>query len=136
MVRLITLGLAAFALAWGVAVLAMPDAVGRHLLGATWPLAAPLVGIFVLLAVSQAMSLGPGQGLRVLAAARRTLGTQLVGVALLLLAAPVGVLVGGARGAALAMAVAVALTTALRWQQFTVAYAQARRGVDPNRFPR
>jgi O-antigen/teichoic acid export membrane protein len=136
MVRLIALGLAACALGWGAAVLAMPDAVGRRLLGETWHLAAPLMGIFVVLSVAQAISLGPGQGLRVLAAARRTLGTQLVGVALLLLGAPVGALVGGVRGAAVAMAVAVALTTAFRWQQFKVAYAQARRGVDPNRFPR
>jgi hypothetical protein len=126
-VRLLAVGLAACALLWGAVILEIPDAIGRRVLGQTWPLAAPLLGILVALSAAQAVSLGPGQGLRVLGAARRTLFTQLVGMTLLLIGAPIGAVINGARGAALALTIAVALTTVLRWQQSKAAYAQARR---------
>ena len=96
------------------------------MLGQTWPLAAPLLSMLVVLSAAQAVSLGPGQGMRVLGAARRTLYTQLIGMALLLIGATIGAVVNGARGAAVALTIAVAMTTALRWQQFRAAYAEAR----------
>jgi O-antigen/teichoic acid export membrane protein len=101
------------------------DRVGGLLLGETWGLAEPLLPVFVLLALARAASLGPGQGLRAVGDARRTLWLQLATVAGSVVAAVLGAVAAGAGGAATGLMIVTVLTTTLRWWQFRRAFAEA-----------
>ena len=88
----------------GAVALALPDAIGRQVLGATWPAARPL-----LLATSvQILFLGAMTGLRAgllgLRAIRKAMAIDIASTVLVLAASVVGALLDGARGAVWAVA--------------------------------
>jgi O-antigen/teichoic acid export membrane protein len=110
---------------WCTLVLALSDTVGSGILGETWPLAKPLLLTLTLFAVAQAIAIGPAQGLWALAAARRSLKSQLANVFLVLATMSVGAGVDGARGAAVGLVGAAIVSTLIWWQQFGRAFAEA-----------
>lgn len=106
------------AIAWCAFVLALPDAIGSSVLGATWPQAKPLLPLLVVYITALAASMGPTQGMLALGAARRSLFTQIAGLAADLPTMCAGALLAGARGAALAICVTAVFRTILAWVQF------------------
>jgi hypothetical protein len=110
--RLLAVGFAAAATAWGVAVLLLPDSVGLAVIGPIWTQAR---GVLVPLTVALAcigLLTGPDVGLRVLAAARRSLRARSITAILVVAGMVAGCSISGAAGAAwgraLVMAVGVA----------------------------
>ena len=102
----ISCGLALAALLWAVAVLAVPDHVGRTLLGSSWIEGRTILPAMAVTNVAVALGFGPLVFLRASMAARRTFATRAaIGTLLLTLGVGGGVL-GGARGAAIGVAIA------------------------------
>lgn len=116
--RMLSVASAGLALAWSGGVLLMPDSVGARLLGASWHQAKPLLPTLVVLMVALGAALGPIQGMLSLGAAKRSLFTQSVGLAVNLPAMTAGALLAGAPGAALAAALTAVFRTVLAWIQF------------------
>lgn len=108
----------AIAAVWCAIVLVLPDAVGHRVLGATWEQAKPLLPLLVIFMVALATSMGPTQGMLSLGAARRSLFTQLVALAVDLPTITVAAVLGGARGAAIATCCTAGFRTVLSWVQF------------------
>jgi O-antigen/teichoic acid export membrane protein len=106
------------AAAWCIVVLLLPDAVGTRVLGATWHQARPLLPPLALLMIALGASLGYTQGMLALGAARRSLFTQLAGLAVELPSMAGGAALAGARGAALATGLTGVLRAALARVQF------------------
>jgi O-antigen/teichoic acid export membrane protein len=119
--------------AWTIVVLVLPNAVGSRVLGATWHQAKPLLPLLILYIVALAASLGPSQGIIALAAAKRSLFTQVAGLAIQLPMMVVGAALDGARGAALGLGLSMVLRTALAWVQFRRALDEHTAGVDMTR---
>jgi Na+-driven multidrug efflux pump len=86
-------------------------------LGATWPLARPVLVVTGIGVICTGLGLGPAVGLWILADARRSVRVRLVSSLLAFFAVPAAV-AGGARGAALAVTIAAALSAVLWWWQF------------------
>lgn len=108
----------AIALVWCIVVLVLPDAVGARVLGATWHQAKPLLPLLAVFMVTIATSMGPAQGMLALGAARRSLFTQVVGLAVDLPAIIAGAVVAGARGAVIAACITAVFRTLIAWTQF------------------
>jgi hypothetical protein len=106
------------AILWSTVMLLLPDSVGARVLGATWPQAKPLLPVLTLLVIALALSMGASQGLLALGAARRSLFTQLMGLAVEIPSVTGGAVVAGARGAALAAGFTAVFRTTLSWVQF------------------
>jgi hypothetical protein len=115
--------LTAAPLAWGGALLLLPDRVGEAALGSTWKQAdATLVPLSLALAGTGAMT-GAFIGLRALAAAGRSLRLRLMTAPFIVAGALVGAAIGGATGAAWGTAVVVWSSVGLWWWQFRDALA-------------
>ena len=99
---------------WSVAVLLLPDAVGKALLGSSWALAVPLLVYVAVDRLANATSIGPFLGLRALADSRRSLRARMAVAALTVLGGVVGALVDGAHGAAIGAA-ASSLVSIVVW---------------------
>src|SRR5262249_42909351 len=98
-VTVLSAGLTALTLAYGLLVLLVPDPVGRSLVGASWTQAqSVLVAECVLFAGIAAMS-GPTVGLRALGDARRGATVRLLVVPLSLACGATGAVLAGAPGA-------------------------------------
>jgi hypothetical protein len=108
----------AIAIGWSVVVLLLPDTLGSHLLGSTWPHTESLLPVLVLFVVALAISIGPTQGMLALGAARRSLFTQFAGMGVDLPSMTGGAVLAGARGAAMATGLAAVFRTTLAWVQF------------------
>lgn len=106
------------ALVWCIIVLALPDAVGSRVLGATWHQAEPLLPLLAVFMVVLATSMGPTQGMLSLGAARRSLFTQLTCLGVDLPTITVAALLAGARGAAITASCTALFRTFLAWVQF------------------
>jgi O-antigen/teichoic acid export membrane protein len=106
------------AVAWCTIVLLLPGAFGARVLGATWHQAQPLLPIFAVYMIALSASLAPNQGMMALGAARRSLFTQVSGLAVQLPAMVIGAVLAGAWGAALAMVLTTVFRTLLGWIQF------------------
>ncbi len=106
------------AVAWCAVVLLLPGAVGAHVLGDTWHQAEPLLPVFAVYMIALSASLAPNQGMMAMGAARRSLFTQVVGLALDLPCMVAGAALAGAPGAAVAAVVTTTLRTCLAWIQF------------------
>jgi O-antigen/teichoic acid export membrane protein len=123
---LLSVVLAAGALAWGVLLLvALPRGLGNWLLGPIWRPTYPLVVPQMVYAIGLGACTGAGAGLKALGAARRSLrGTIAVSVAYLVCGL-VGALAGGAFGTICGIAVAQWFGALLWWWQLRAAMQDA-----------
>lgn len=123
-IRGLSAAAAAVAVIWCAAVLVVPDALGGRVLGATWHQAKPLLPLLGLTMVALAAALGPIQGLLSLGAAKRSLFTQVAGLAMQLPLVVGGAVLSGARGAAVGLALSTGMRTILAWGQFRRGFAE------------
>lgn len=91
---------------WGAIFLLAPDTVGRELLGETWPTTRAILVASIVQQAGAAISIGPATMLYAMDRAKVTLSIHLVLAPMLLAGGIVGVIVGGAQGAAWGFAVA------------------------------
>ena len=111
-------GLAAMALLLTGLLLLIPDRLGVEILGQTWEGARailPLVGLWV---AAESAGQGPRMGLMVLGEARSVLKARAVTAPLILAGGPIGAAWGGARGAAIGLALAHLVGARYWWQTF------------------
>jgi O-antigen/teichoic acid export membrane protein len=118
------------AIAWCIVVLVLPDAVGSRVLGATWQQAKSLLPLLVVFIVALAACVGPTQGMLALGAAKRSLFTQVVGLAVQLPSMAVAAALAGARGAAIAAALTMVFRTVLAWAQYRQALTEPAASTD------
>jgi O-antigen/teichoic acid export membrane protein len=127
--QLLSLAIALPALLWGAVVLALPDDVGRALLGASWePAQAVLVPLTLALAASGALT-GPTVGLRALEDARRSLRARLITGAMSFGGGLVGTVIGGAPGAATGLAAGLWTGVVAWWWVYGVALGVGEKAV-------
>jgi len=118
---LISGGLAAAGLAWGLVLLiVLPRGLGGWLLGPIWRQAYPLVLPQALFA-----SMGAGAGLHGLGAARRSLRAMILTSSVYLALALVGAVAGGAVGTVSGTAVAAWIGTLIVWWQLRAALRES-----------
>jgi hypothetical protein len=116
-VRIVSAGAVAITAMWCAVAIGGSLLLGRYVLGATWPLARPVLVVTGIGVICTGLGLGPAVGLWILADARRSVRVRLVSSLLAFFAVPAAV-AGGARGAALAVTIAAALSAVLWWWQF------------------
>jgi hypothetical protein len=116
-VRTVSAGAIAATMLWCAIAIGGSFLFGREVLGATWPLARPLLVLTGIGVICTGLSLGPAVGLWILADARRSVRVRVVSSLLAFAAAPAAA-AGGARGAVLAITITAALSAALWWWQF------------------
>lgn len=109
----ISAALASLALGWGCVVAVLPASVGQSLLGSAWTDARSILLPVSVVMVVMGVNLGSFCALRVLGAARESLGVRLVSTPVVLVMATVGGAVDGARGAAWGWALAAGLAAPL-----------------------
>lgn len=124
-------GQAAAALLWGAALLLMPDRAGALVLGDVWPAAAALIVPAALGVAGAGLGTGAAAGLRALAAARRSLRSQLFASACYVVGGLGGAAVAGTAGSAWGVAAATACGSAVWWLQLRSALRERHR--DPAR---
>ncbi len=123
----VSTGLAAIILGWGLLLSLLPGEIGQTVLKDAW---APARSVIVPLTLSLALagvSTGAVIGLRVLAAAQRSLHVTIVGSIGALVGGVVGVILAGAQGVAWATVIASVFNVGLWWWQFRRALADHRR---------
>jgi O-antigen/teichoic acid export membrane protein len=108
---------AATALAWGLAMLLLPEGVGVRLLGPSWHPASELLVPVTLTVALTGFWVGAWTGLRALGVARRSLRAQAYGSTAYLAGALVGAWLAGAAGAAWGGAAGTAVATGVWWWQ-------------------
>jgi hypothetical protein len=120
-IRLLAVVLASSALAWGGAILLLPNSAGHAILGRSWPGARALVVPLTLMLALSGAELAAVVALRSLAAARSSLKARVIEGSLTLLAGTAGAAIGGARATAWALVGAYALDVVVWWWQFGLA---------------
>jgi O-antigen/teichoic acid export membrane protein len=108
-------GQAAAALLWGAALLLVPDRFGELVLGAVWHPAAELIVPAALGVAGAGLGVGAAAGLRALAAARRSLRSQLVASACYVAGGLGGAAAAGTVGSAWGVAAATVSGSAVWW---------------------
>lgn len=101
--------------AWGLAFVVMPDAVGRALLGDTWEQVSQIMFAMVVGQALLAAGIGAATAMRAMDRAHRTFALNALQCPLAFVGGVVGVLAGGAVGAAWGFAVAYAIVAPLWW---------------------
>jgi O-antigen/teichoic acid export membrane protein len=104
MLRIVSTGLGAAALVFGIALSFLPADVGRAVLGDTWGTASTLIAPFTLAFVGMSVAIGGLVGLRVVEAKRDILRISAIANVLSAIVAIVAAFVGGLSPAAWAMA--------------------------------
>jgi O-antigen/teichoic acid export membrane protein len=120
-------GLAAIVMMWGLVLWLLPHDVGQAILEESWE---PARSVLVPLALSLALagvSTGALIGLRVLAAAHRSLLITILNSIVALVIGIVGVILAGAQGVAWGIVIVSAFNVGLCWWQFREALADHRR---------
>jgi O-antigen/teichoic acid export membrane protein len=126
-------GLGAIVLAWGLVLWFLPGEIGRTVLKDAWE---PARAVIIPLALSLALagvSSGAVIGLRVLAAARRSLRVTIVSSIYALVLGLAGVILAGVQGAAWAGVIVAGFNVGLYWWQFRRALADHRPSGTPLR---
>ena len=113
--------LAAFAMAWTVALLLIPDPLGIALMGEVWTASREIVLIWGLSFAAVNVGVGAAIGLRALEAAARTLRAAAIGSAAQFVGAVAGAYVGGVVGAAWGYLAACLIWIAIWWWEFRAA---------------
>ncbi len=123
---LVSGGLTAAALAWGVVLLVtLPRGLGDWLLGPIWRPAYPLVLPLTISALGMSLCVGAGGGLHALGAARRSLRAMVLASAIYLVCGLVGAAAGGAVGTVCGAAVAMWIGALLWWWQLRAALRES-----------
>ena len=123
---LVSAGLAAASLTWGVVLLVVvPKGFGAWLLGSIWRPAYPLILPQMLFVTGQAVAGGAGTGLHALGAARRSLRVAIVTSVLLVVCALAGAVEGGTQGTMRGAAIATWLGALLAWWQLRAAIRES-----------
>jgi O-antigen/teichoic acid export membrane protein len=110
--------------AWGLALLLLPDSVGRQLLGESWPGARSVLLPIALSTIIPLATAGPRIGLRALQEATRTLRASGVQFFLTILGGVTGALVAGTVGAAWGLALGTCLAGIVWWLELIQATHQ------------
>ncbi|HET6500492.1 MAG TPA: hypothetical protein VFG87_06975 [Amycolatopsis sp.] len=109
---------AAAAALWGLGLLLLlPDGLGEFVLGSVWPTASELILPATLAVVGASFTTGAQAGLRALAAARRSMPTQVLTSCCYVAGGLAGALSAGAVGSAWGVAVATSTGAAIWWLQ-------------------
>jgi hypothetical protein len=116
-VRVVSAGATVATALWCAIAIGGSFLLGRYLLGATWPLARPLLVVTGIAVICTGFGLGPAVGLWILADARRSVRVRVVSALLAFSAVPAAA-ADGAWGATLAGAITAALSAVLWWWQF------------------
>jgi hypothetical protein len=103
------------ALAWGMFLLLLPDAVGQQILHSTWYEASALLVPVTLAVAGFGFSIGAWAGVRALGAASRSLRAQVIGSVVYLTGAFGGTAIGGAAGAAWGSAAGTLIGAGVWW---------------------
>jgi hypothetical protein len=115
-------GLALTALLCTAGLLLVPERVGTELLGQTWPPASAILLFVGLWVAAEAAGQGPRIGLMVLADAKGVLRARGLTAPLILLGGPIGAAFGGARGAAIGLALAHLAGARYWWHRFASSF--------------
>ncbi|QDQ09188.1 hypothetical protein [Streptomyces spectabilis] len=124
-------GQAVAALLWGAALLPVPDRFGELVLGGVWHSASELIVPAALGVAGAGLGSGAAAGLRALAAARRSLRSQLFASACYVGGGLGGAAVGGTVGSAWGVAAATACGSAAWWLQLRSALREHHRNSIP-----
>jgi O-antigen/teichoic acid export membrane protein len=123
---LITGGLSAAALAWGIFLLvAAPRGFGNWLLGSIWRPTYSLILPYMLSVIGQGIAAGAGTGLHALGAARRSLHITVLGSVLFVIGSLAGAVASGAAGAVWGTAIALWISAVYGWWQLRIAQREA-----------
>ena len=106
------------ALLWTAALQLVPSNIGDALLGDSWQEAKPVLLAFGIFWAADGAIVGARGGLRVFAAARRSLRAQIVTTTLMLTGSTIGAFAAGPSGAALGLAITGILGAAVWWIEF------------------
>ncbi|MBN0048891.1 hypothetical protein JS756_33370 [Streptomyces actuosus] len=120
-------GQAVAALLWGAALLLMPDHAGELVLGDVWHSASQLIVPATLGVAGAGLGTGAAAGLRALAAARRSLRSQLFASACYVVGGLGGAVVAGTVGSAWGVAAATVSGSAVWWLQLRSALRERRQ---------
>lgn len=118
------------ALAYGLALTALPEELGELVLGDTWDQARPLLLLMALAYAGVTAGLGAGIGLRVLADAPRSLRSRATDALAQTTGGIGGAAMGGASGAAVGLAIGGWLGAGATWRQFLAAVRAAASSDD------
>jgi O-antigen/teichoic acid export membrane protein len=125
------------ALLWGGVLLLLPDSLGQEVLGESWGPASRLLLPTTLAVAALGVQMGAWMGLRALAAASRSLRSEVVGSVTLLSGAIVGAAAGGALGAAWGGAGASVVNAVWWWLQLSLGFREYQgaplQAPDPSR---
>ncbi|MER8002694.1 hypothetical protein [Streptomyces sp. NPDC095613] len=124
-------GQAVAALLWGAALLLMPDRLGALVLGDVWGSASALIVPVTLGVAGAGLGTGAAAGLRALAAARRSLRSQLFASACYVIGGLGGAAVAGTAGSAWGVAAATVTASAVWWLQLRSALRERRQNPIP-----
>jgi O-antigen/teichoic acid export membrane protein len=116
--------LAAAATAYGIALLFLPDWMGRGLVGATWSGTESIVFPLALSFAGLGGVMGAASGLRALAAAKRSLQARTTVSVMIVCGGMLGAWVGQTLGAAIGLAVAYWLGAVVWWWHFNEALSE------------
>ncbi|MEU7152233.1 hypothetical protein AB0B15_30030 [Streptomyces sp. NPDC045456] len=119
-------GQAVAALLWGGALLLMPDRFGALVLGGVWHSASELIVPVTLGVAGAGLGTGAAAGLRALAAARRSLRSQLIASACYVVGGLGGAALAGTAGSAWGVAAATLGSSAVWWLQLRSALRERR----------
>lgn len=127
----VSAGLATIVLAWGLVLWLLPNEIGETVLRDAWePARSVIIPLTLSLALGGASS-GAVIGLRVLAAAQRSLKMTVVGSISALVAGVIGVILAGAHGVAWAIVIVSVFSAGLWWWQFRAALADHTNETTP-----
>ncbi|MGS2590919.1 hypothetical protein [Streptomyces hebeiensis] len=119
------------ALLWGAALLLVPDRLGALVLGDVWGSASALVVPVTLGVAGAGLGTGAAAGLRALAAARRSLRSQLFASACYVIGGLGGAAVAGTAGSAWGVAAATVTASAVWWLQLRSALREHHQNPIP-----
>ncbi|GAA1181079.1 hypothetical protein GCM10009654_42850 [Streptomyces hebeiensis] len=119
------------ALLWGAALLLMPDRLGALVLGDVWGSASALIVPVTLGVAGAGLGTGAAAGLRALAAARRSLRSQLFASACYVIGGLGGAAVAGTSGSAWGVAAVTVTASAVWWLQLRSALRERRQNSIP-----
>ena len=126
-VHLLALGLTTVAALWGGVLMLIPASAGRQLLGATWPLVPPLIGLMTIDRIGAAAAEACRLGLVAASNVKRSFVARLIVAVAVIAGASIGSALGGAHGAVLAGAVVMPLGAALFYRQSLAATGEGTR---------
>lgn len=120
-----------FALVWGLALLALPDAAGRQILGPTWATAGALLWLVTIDRTVNGVGWGASLSLRILMRVKLTFLFRLFSSATAVTVSVVGASLAGAWGVAVGTAIAAPMLAVVAWTVALRARARALTGSVP-----